>query len=167
MTNVLTYSRTHSVTYVADNILKSLKDIIRLSGLNPASFVSDWETYKRAIKAWLESEHLERVELEIYDPNTDALIVRWDIDVVYSWGAGDGSFWTDTDQLRWHIKKAGIAPSSAKYEMLLKTKPGRPAVSGWSTGSSRSTVGMVRQSLGSTVEHNGLGASTSYWRQAS
>lgn len=167
MTTVLTFSRTHSVTYVADNILKSLKDIIRLSGLNPASFVADWETYMRAIKAWLESEHLERVELEIYNPETNALVVRWDIDVVYSWGSGDGSFWTDTEQLRWHIRKAGIAPSSAKYELLLRTKPGRPSVSGWSTGYARSTAGMVRQSLGSTVEHNGLGASTAYWRQAS
>ncbi len=30
------YSHTHSVTYVAENILKSLKDIIRLSGLDPS-----------------------------------------------------------------------------------------------------------------------------------
>ena len=36
MTNVAVNTYTHSVTYVADNILKSLKDIIRLSGLDPS-----------------------------------------------------------------------------------------------------------------------------------
>ena len=43
MTSVAVYTYTHSVTYVADNILKSFKDIIRLSGLDPAKFVDDWD----------------------------------------------------------------------------------------------------------------------------
>lgn len=37
MSAVATYNYTHSVTYVTDNILKSLKDIIVLSGMDPAS----------------------------------------------------------------------------------------------------------------------------------
>ena len=73
-------------------------------------------------------------------------------------------FYTDTDQLRYHIKKAGVAPASANYDILLKNKPGRPDVAGWGTGSFRATDGMVRQSLGSTIEHSGLGASAAYWR---
>ncbi|MEX0348236.1 MAG: HORMA domain containing protein [Paracoccaceae bacterium] len=167
MTSVITYSRTQSVTYVADNILKSLKDIIRLSGMDPTNFVNDTEINMRGIKAWLESEDLEKITLEIYNPTTDKLILRWDIDVNYSWSAGDGSFWTDTDQLRWAIRKAGVAPTSAKYDLLLRTRPGRPDVPGWNRTTARSTDGMVRQSLGSTIEHNGLGATASYWRQAS
>lgn len=167
MTTVITYSRTQSVTYVADNILKSLKDIIRLSGMDPTNFANDTQVNMRGIKAWLESEDLEKIILEIYSPATNELILRWDVEVSYSWSAGDGSFWTDTDQLRWAIQKAGVVPSTAKYDLLLRTKPGRPNVAGWSPAASRSTQGMVRQSLGSTIEHNGLGASASYWRQAS
>ena len=167
MTTVITYSRTQSVTYVADNILKSLKDIIRLSGMDPTNFVNDTEINMRGIKAWLESEDLEKITLELYDPATNGLILRWDIDVNYSWSAGDGNFWTDTDQLRWAIRKAGVAPTSAKYDLLLRTKPGRPDVPGWYRTTARSTDGMVRQSLGSTIEHNGLGATAAYWRQAS
>jgi len=160
MSSVATYSYTHSVTYVADNILKSLKDIIRLSGLDPSGFVDDWATNLLALKTWLDSEDLEKVILEIYN-----LITRWDIDVVYSWTSDDGSFWTDTDQLKYAILKAGVLPSLAKYTLLLKTKPGRPDVPGWSKSSYRSTEGMVKQSLGSTVEHSGLGAQAGYWRQ--
>jgi hypothetical protein len=166
MTTVAVYSYTHSVTYVADNILKSLKDIIRLSGLDPSKFATDWETNRRGVQTWLETGHLERVVLEIYNPRTGALILRWDIDIVYGWTAGDGSFWTDTEQLKYAIRKAGIAPGDASYDLLLHTKPGRPDVAGWGRGSYRSTDGMVRHSLGSTIEHSGLGGNAAYWRKA-
>jgi hypothetical protein len=79
--------------------------------------------------------------------------------VTYTWnGSGDGTFWTDTDQLRTAIKKAGIAPSLANYSVIVHNKAGRPEVDGWSACSYRSTDGMVRQSLGTTIEHSGLGA---------
>ena len=138
MTSVAVNTYTHSVTYVADNILKSLKDIIRLSGLDPSEFVGDWDTNMRGIQTWLNTGDLETVKLEIFDPKTDALIFRWDIDIAYGWSNGDGSFWTDTDQLRYAIKKAGLAPSEARYRLLVHAKPGRPDVIGWSKATARS-----------------------------
>jgi hypothetical protein len=165
MTSVAVNTYTHSVTYVADNILKSFKDIIRLSGLDPSNLIASWESKMRALRTWLYTGDLERVVLEVFNPLTGALIVRWDIDVVYNWSSGDGSFWTDTDQLKYHIRKAGLAPSDASYEMLLHTKPARPDVEGWSKSAYRSTDGMVRHSLGSTIEHSGLGGNAAYWRK--
>ncbi|QOZ84451.1 MULTISPECIES: HORMA domain containing protein [Chromobacterium] len=166
MSSVAVYSYTQSVTYVADNILKSLKDIIRLSGLDPSKLVGEWEVLLRGISSWIESKHLETVKLEIYDPKSDGLITRWDISVSYTWDISAGTFWTDTDQLRYAIKKAGLAPSEAAYRVVVTNKPGRPDVTGWSTCSLRSTDGMVRQSLGTTIEHGGLGANSAYWRKA-
>ncbi len=165
MTSVTVNTYTHSVTYVADNILKSLKDIVRLSGLDPSKLVDGWESNMLALRTWLDSGDLQTVILEIYDPRTDALITRWDIDIVYNWSSGDGSFWTDTEQLKYAIRKSGVAPSAASYRLLMDNKPGRPAVPGWSSTTYRSTSGMVRQSLGSTIEHSGLGGSAAYWRQ--
>lgn len=165
MTSVTVNTYTHSVTYVADNILKCLKDIVRLSGLDPSKLVDGWESNMLALRTWLDSGDLQRVILEIYDPRTDALITRWDIDIVYSWSSGDGSFWTDTEQLKYAIRKSGVAPSAASYRLLMDNKPGRPAVPGWSSTTYRSTSGMVRQSLGATIEHSGLGGSAAYWRQ--
>lgn len=167
MSTVVVNTYTHSVTYVADNILKSLKDIILLSGLDPANFIGEWESNLRATRTWLNSGDLQKVVLEIYDPATDELIRRWDIDIAYGWSGGDGNFWTDTDQLRYAIRKAGIAPINAKYRLVLENKPGRPDVAGWASTTFRSTDGMVRQSLGTTIEHSGLGANTSYLRKAS
>lgn len=164
MTSVAVNTYTHSVTYLADNILRSLKDIIRLSGLNPENLISNWSSNKRALSTWLESGDLKRVILEFFDPVTDELVTRWDIDIEYNWN-GDGTFWTDTDQLRYHIKKAGLVPGTAKYDLILTVKPGTPDVAGWTDVSVRSTSGMVRQCLGSTIEHSGLAANSAYWRQ--
>jgi hypothetical protein len=163
---VSVYSYTHSVTYVAENILKSLKDIIRLSGLDPAEFVRDWELHLRGVSGWLQSGDLECVKLDIFHPRTGELLFQWNIEISYSWTGGDGNFWTDTDQLKYAIRKAGLAPSEAKYDLRLKTKPGRHDIAGWSKTTERSTEGMVRQSLGTTVEHSGLSGSTSYFRRA-
>lgn len=159
------YSHTHSVTYVAENILKSLKDIIRLSGLDPAEFVNDWDLHMRGVDGWLRSGDLERVLLDIYHPRTGVLLFQWSIEISYAWNGGDGSFWTDTDQLKYAIRKAGLAPSEAKYDLRLNTKPGRHDIAGWSKAAARSTEGMVRHSLGTTIGHGSLSASTSYLRR--
>lgn len=164
MTSVSVYSYTHSVTYVADNILKSFKDIIRLSGLDPSNLVEEWSSTLNALTTWLHSGHLEQVILEVFNPKTDHLVGRWDVDVVYG-APGDGNFWTDSDQIRYAIRKAGLWPSEARYRLILVNKPGRPDVPGWGSTNFRSTQGFVRQSLGTTIEHNGLGGSAAYWRR--
>lgn len=166
MSAVAVYSYTQSVTYVADNILKSLKDILVHSGLDPANLAGDWKVLLRGISTWIDSKHLESVSLEIFNPATDALITRWDISVSYTWSLSAGTFWTDTDQLKYAIKKVGLMPSQASYRVFVSNKPGRPDVDGWGPCTARSTDGMVRQSLGTTVDHNGLSANASYWRKA-
>src|ERR1043165_9190388 len=117
MTSVVINTYAHSVTYVSDNILKSLKDIIVSSGLNPTKLLDDRDVLHRGISAWLKSGHLKKVSLEIYNPKTDKLIIRWDLDIFYGYGSDDGNFWTDTSQLRYHILKAGVAPGDALYRV--------------------------------------------------
>lgn len=166
MTTVAVNTYTHSVTYVADNILKSIKDIIRLSGLDPSNLVNSWASKMRALQAWLSSQHLQTVVLEVYDPKTDNLVGRWDIDVIYTGGTGDGGFHTDTDQINYHIRKQGVIPSEAKYSLLLQNKAGYAAVEGWGSGAYRATDGFVRHNIGSTISHGGLGGNAAYWRKA-
>lgn len=164
-TFVAVNTRTHSTTYVANNILRCLQDIVRESGLNPSTISADWPTLEKGIGKWIETEHLESVTLEVFDPSTDALIGRWDFSVVYTWSTGSGAFWVDTEQIKYHIKKQGIWPSSCKYRIVVHNKPGRPDVDGWTDTAYRSTSGFVRQSIGITVDAGGLGASATYYRK--
>ncbi len=162
-TSVAVNTYVHSVTYVTDKMLMSLKEIIRCSGLSPAKLANDWTVLERGVSAWLSSRHLEVVTLEVFDPSNGALVGRWDFDISYE-GTGDGAMWTDPDDIRYHILKAGKWPSHCDYGILLTTKAGYPAVEGWSTTTFRSTDGFIRQSLGATIGSGSLSASAAYWR---
>ena len=104
-TFVVVNTYTHSVTYVTDKMLMSLKEIIRCSGLSPEKLADQWSVLHRGIRAWLDSRDLEAVILEVYNPNTDALIGRWDFDIFYG-TSGDGGMWVNTDDIKYHIRKA-------------------------------------------------------------
>ena len=152
----------HTVTYVTDKLLLSVKEIIRESGLSPAKMARDWTTIERGISTWIRSKHLDKIILEIFDPNTGGLISRWDLEIIYGYG-GDGSMWVDTDAIRYSIKKAGVIPASCDYALRVTNKPDAPSVEGWSTCQLRSTDGLSRYSIGTTVGASGLGAGISYW----
>ncbi|MBM7842177.1 hypothetical protein [Herpetosiphon giganteus] len=156
---------TQSVTYVTDKMLTSIKNIIRWSGLSPEKFTSQWDTLERGIKAWLNSEHLQQVHLEVYNPTTNKLIGRWDFEIYYGF-SGDGAFWVDPDAIKYHIQKSGAWPSTCSYQIIVTNKPGRPDVVGWSNATLRSTDGFIRQSIGTAIDGSGLSTGTTYWRKA-
>ena len=164
-TTVSVRSYTHTVTYVVDNILKTFKDIITLSGLSPAKMVGNWGITQNAMTTWINSGDLIGVTLEVYNPLTDALITRWDVDVVYAYSSSNERFWTDTDQLAYEIKKAGVWPKDASYDLILRSKVGRPDVTGMVACEFRSTDGFAKKTLGTTVEHSGLGGNASVYRR--
>ncbi len=155
---------THSITYVTNKLLVSLKDIINLSGLSPEKLVDEWDVLERGIKTWLDSQHLTLLVLEVYNPKTDKLVGRWDLAIEYGY-SGDGSFWVNTDDIRYAIKKAGIWPSECKYRVVVTTKPGRPDVQGWSSATLRSTDGFEKQSIGTTIDGSGVSVGTGYYRK--
>ena len=166
MSATVTYTRTHSVTYVTDNMLRSMLRIIKLSGLEPESYLEQWDSLSTAIATWMEDGHLKEMVLEVCDPSGNRLIGRFDIKVLYDEGTRDGTFWTDVDQLERAVRNAGVAPQRATYSIVLVTSPERRHVQGWTPTTLRSTAGMVRQSLGVSIAGNGINASTEYWRAA-
>jgi hypothetical protein len=164
-TFVIVNTYTHSATYIADKMLLSLKEIIRESGLSPEKLASEWSILQRGISAWLASRHLESVHLEVFDPSTDRFVGRWDFDLYYG-TAGDGAMWVNTEDIKYHIRKAGTWPSLCDYRIVTTTAKGRPDVSGWSGTTLRATDGYVRQSIGTTIDANGhISAGTAYWRK--
>jgi len=156
---------THSVTYVTDQMLRSLRYIITWVGLDPNKFVSSWNLYEIAVKTWLESQHLKTVVLEVIDPKGE-LVTRCDFSIDYTYGNGEGSMWVDTDALKHSIAKFGTIPSRCSYSITLLVKSGEPAVLGWGDGSLLSTNGFVKQSLGTTIGTHEIGAQAAYWRRS-
>jgi hypothetical protein len=166
-TTVFVNTYTHSVAYVTDKLLTSIKNIIRLSGLNPGKLTQDWEILERGINRWLDTEDLEEVHLEVFNPNNNKLVGRWDFEIFYGFSADGATFWLDPDVISYHIKKQGLWPSSCDYRIVVTTKPGRPDVLGWSNTTLRSIDGFIKQSIGTTINGGGLNASAGYWRKIS
>lgn len=164
-TFVVVNTYAHAVTFVTERLLTSIKTIIQLSGLNPEKLTREWLVLERGISTWLQSQHLEQLHLEVYDPKRDRLVGRWDFEIYYGFH-GDGAFWIDPDAIRYHILKQGIWPSSCDYRIVATTKPGRAAVTGWGNTSLRSTACFVKQSIGTTIDGAGLTTGTGYWRRA-
>lgn len=167
MNQVATFTYAYSVAYVADNMLRSMKQIVTAIGLNPNKLLNLWETYSHGIEMWLADGDMRSITLEIYNPVTNILIQRWDTDVCYSKRDGDGSFiWTDTDQIARAIEDAGVCPIDAEYSIYVGIRIGARVLNNWCSVEERSAEKMERKSLGSNIEAKGLGTNLSHLRPA-
>jgi len=162
--NVTTYTSAHTIAHVTSKMLLLLKEIIREVGLDPSKLADEWENLERGVSTWLKSRHLNQLTLEIYNPRTDSLVSRWDLDVIYGYG-NDETFWADTEAIRYSITKAGMVASQCNYRFIIYTSPGRPDVSGWGPCTALSTEGFSRFSIGSAIGGNGIGTEISYWKK--
>jgi len=157
---------THTVTFVTDKMMSSLRRIIVWSGLDPSSLLANWNDLELGIKTWLGSRDLTEVTLEVFVSSSGGLVGRWDFDIDYGFGGADeGDMWVDTDAIRFAIRKQGLNPAGCSYRIILTTKKDRPDVAGWESATLVSTAGFTRYSIGTTIGTSGLGTRTAYWRK--
>lgn len=164
-TYVVVNTYAYAVTYVTDKLLTSIKTIVRLSGLSPEKLTNQWAVLEGGVTAWLRSQDLQQLHLEVYDLTSNPLVGRWDFEIYYGF-QGDGGFWVDPDAIKYHILKQGLWPGNCQYRIVATTKPGRLDVAGWSSTTLRSTDGFVKQGIGTTISGSGLSTGTGYWRKA-
>lgn len=162
-TSTVTFTYTHTVTYVTDKLLQSLLKIIRWSGLNPLKLTADWQDLSNAIKTWIISGHFEAAVLEVFSHRNPGILVgRWDLNLAYEFD--EAEMWTDIDAIKYAIAKAGLYSTSCDYRIVISNKPGRPDIPGWSPTTFRSTSGLTRYYIGTIIGAGSFGGSTSYWR---
>jgi hypothetical protein len=169
-TSVRVNTHTHTTTHVATNMLRSIKQIIRESGLNTNKIMNQWAVLESGVATWLGTGHLQSLVLEVYDPSKPAgldLVGRFDFTIDYHYsGEGDGELWLDPDTVAYTVRKNGSYPSLCDYRLVADTAPGHPDVAGWSTTTLRSTVGFTRHSVGTAVGGGSLGATLSYYTRS-
>jgi hypothetical protein len=167
-TSVQVSTSTHSTTFVANNLLRSIKQLIVGSGLTANKLAGEWAVLERGIAAWLASGHLRTLTLEVYRAGSSGsagLVGRYDFDIDYGYYPdGDGDLWLDSDAVAFAIKKAGTYASLCEYRVLASHYDGRPYVAGWSDTTYRSTAGFTQQSMGTSLGGGSLGAGLSVYR---
>ncbi len=164
--STFTYTRTHTATYVADNMRNQLKRIIQAAGLSPEGLIDDWETTGAAVRTWLESGDLEQVTLEFFKPGSDKLEARWDFEVTYGGSGVDDDMWVARDHLARTIAKAGQPAAGCRYRVVRKARPGRPHVHGMVDTNFRPTDGFTTRAAGTSIATADIMAGLRYWRPA-
>lgn len=164
-TTVAVNTFTHTATYIAAKMMLTLKEIVREAGLRPEYLATDWKSLEGAIAFYLRSQHLRRVILEVYPASRPHdLAGRWDLEINYSSTGGDGgSFWADTDLIRYSIAKAGTYPSTCGYRFIVTVAHGAPGYSDWGPTKLLSTDKFTRYSVGSQIGAPGANVETYYW----
>jgi hypothetical protein len=170
-TSVRVNTYAYATTHVATNMLRSMKQIIRDSGLSTDNIRGQWEVLEDGVATWLNSGHLKALVLEIYDPSKRAgadLVGRFDftIDYIY-YGDGDGDLWLDPDTVAYAVRKNGSYPATCEYRLVADTAPDRPDVPGWSTTTFRSTAEFARHTVGTAIGGGSLGAGLAYYTRSS
>ena len=161
----------YATTHVATNMLRSMKQIIRESGLSISGIQSQWAVLEAGVAAWLNSRHLTGLVLEVYDPGKASgadLVGRFDFTIDYGYYSdGDGDLWLDPDTITYAVRKNGSYPARCEYRFIADTAAGHPTVDGWSTTTFRSTAGFTRHTVGTAIGGGSLGAGLSYYTRSS
>jgi hypothetical protein len=159
-----TFAQTHSIVFLSDNMRNTLREVIRENGLDPNALIQDWPTIERGVRTWLESGHLINVVVEFFKPRASTASARWDFPVGYTGSGVDDDMWLDKAYLRQLIAKAARPSSDCVYRILLCTKPGAKAVSGFTGCSFLSTGQLAARQAGTVIATGHMTAGAIYWR---
>lgn len=158
------YTRTHSITFLSDNLRNTLREVIREYGISPNKLVQDWATIERGIKAWLDTGHLKSVVVEFYKPGSSAASARWDFPTGYEGSGADDDMWLDKAYLRQLIAKSARPTLDCTYRITLTVKPDAPDVVGFTDTTFLSTGGLAARSAGTVIATRHMTAAAVYWR---
>lgn len=157
----------HATTYVATNVLRGMRQVIREAGLSLTKITKEWAVLEAGVATWLGSGHLRGLVLEVYDPTMPTgadLVGRFDFTIDYTYyGDGDGELWFDPDTIAYTVRKNGSYPQRCEYRLVADTAPGHPEVTGWTSTRFRSTAGFTQHSVGTALGGGSLGAVLDYY----
>lgn len=157
-------TKAYSVSFLADKLMHSVKEIIRESGLDPTKLARQWTTLERGIGRWLTSQDLLKVSVEIYHPKKNRLVGRWDMDIIYAYD-GDGTLGCNLNPIRQLIEQEGTVPEQCDYRVLIVAKEGAEDVIGWDDLDSCDAGEVRPKRLGHLLWAGDMAVDYSYWRK--
>ena len=163
-TYVSTYTQTHSITFLSDNLRNSLREVIRENGLSPDKLMQDWGAIEKGIRTWANSRHLTDIVIEFFQSGSSEADARWDFPVGYTGSGVNDDMWLDTNYLRQLVAKSKRPSAGCSYRVLLSLKNGAPDVEGFSTCSFLSTGQLAPRQAGTIIATGHMTAGATYWK---
>ncbi|MGO9230056.1 MAG: hypothetical protein ACLQKA_12735, partial [Bryobacteraceae bacterium] len=146
-----TFTQTHSIVFLSDNLRNTLREVIRENGLSPNKLMQDWGTIERGIQTWLHSGHLNNIVVEFFRPFASVTTARWEFPIGYTGSGVDDDMWLDKTYLRQLIAKSAHPSTDCTYRILLCTDTGAPQVAGFTSCTFLSTNGKSARQAGTVI----------------
>jgi hypothetical protein len=159
-----TYTQSHSIVFLSDNLRNTLREVIRENGLSPEKLVQDWQTIERGIRTWLSTGHLTNVNIEFFRPGATEASARWEFPIAYAGSGVNDDMWLDKNYLRQLIAKATRPTSNCSYRIVLWTRHGAPMVDGFSDCTLLPTGPLMARQAGTVIATGHMTAGVTYWR---
>ena len=163
-TYVYSYTQTHSILFLSDNMRNTLREVIRENGISPSKLMQDWETIERGIQTWLQSGHLNNIVVEFFKTGASVASARWEFPIGYNGSGVDDDMWLDKAYLRQVIAKSARPTADCTYRILLSTSANRPKVEGFTECAFLSTGRLAARQAGTVIATGHMTAGVTYWR---
>ena len=124
----LTYTRTHTATYLTEVILGTISDLLAHLGINASQLARDWDTNEKAISAWIAEGSLAQVVLECHRPSgTVAPVIEFPVTYTAT-GAADAEFTASRARLARFLAKLDTGSRRDHLPAVLHLhRPAHPA----------------------------------------
>ena len=69
-----TFTQTHSIVFLSDNLRNTLREVIRENGISPSRLMQDWGTIERGIQTWLRFRASEQHRRRVFQARSGGVI---------------------------------------------------------------------------------------------
>jgi Bacterial HORMA domain 2 len=154
---------TRETTYITDKMIRSSRQLIEGTGLDPKLIDGKLSTIENGFRTWLQSRHLKSATVEVSHGGT--LVGRFDFNVRYGYYRDDGwGLRHDQKTIEHVIQKNGEFSPSCSYRVIVAHHPGYPRVEGWTAATYKSTGGFQCVTVGSAIGGGIDDVSLSFWK---
>ena len=159
-----TFTHTHNIVFLSDNLRNTLREVIRENGISPEKLMQDWRIIEEVIRTWLRSGHLNNIVVEFFKPGASASSARWEFPIGYTGSGVHDDMWLDKNYLRQLIAKSARPSADCTYRGVLCTNAGRPRVDGFVDCAFLSTGNLAARQAGTVIATGNMTAAVTYWR---
>ena len=154
-----------STIFAATELQRTQLEIVGLRDLDSRYMTSNLDLISRGYHTWITTRHLKRSMIEIYDPQTDNAVERWDLCFDYDTsGTGDPrQFKTEMDKLKAFASKLRKLPPGCTYRIVVELEEGAPQVQGWEYTTLRSVDHLKKNALGGHIDTAKIKVGMEYW----
>ncbi|MFJ3233912.1 hypothetical protein [Streptomyces sp. NPDC086787] len=141
---------TRAVVYTANEIVRIFYEAISDAGLDVTELATIQPVVENGLRTWLTMRKLEAAYLEIFDPSTDTVRCRADLNLVYS-SDSEERHHTDIDRVKAATRSLGSYPGCS-YRVVVSLADGAPDVQGWQSTTLGSVQHLSRQDVGDVID---------------